>query len=293
MDNIRVSPRHLGQMRSATFCPHCYWYSIAVGFRHPFDMPMPGIMHNMDRFEKRLVEAHFQAQRVAPRWLARLECTAPVEFPAKMTQEFPEYGLTLVGMPDAVFSKEDGTLCLVDYKTARERGDDDPFLPCYETQLLGYTHLLEYYGVGTVDSAALVYFDNRLADYVDKPLDLITTYGLRVPFAVKIHKVKIDRDGLEPLMENFRTYADMAAPPKGLDGCKNCARLKCLLDLEYVRRNTDKSVKNIDRSSLKFLLGRLDEGRRQARVTESQGWETYLTDAIPVDADCVPAVWDL
>ena len=55
-ENIRVSPRHLGQMRRADFCPRCFWYSIALGFRHPWDMPMPGIMHNMDRFKKLLVD---------------------------------------------------------------------------------------------------------------------------------------------------------------------------------------------------------------------------------------------
>ena len=107
---------------------------------------MPGILFNMDRFEKILVPAHFAAKHSAPKWLTSLGCTGPVSFPRKMTEELPELGLTLVGMPDEVFSKKDGTLCLVDYKTAKFKGADDPFMPIYETQLWGYARLLEHEG---------------------------------------------------------------------------------------------------------------------------------------------------
>jgi len=109
-NSIRVSPRHLGQMRRSDFCPRCFWYSVALGFRHPFDMPMAGIMYNLDIFEKALVEAHFVAKGTGPKWLSSLGCSKPVSFPRKMTQEFPSLGLTLVGMPDAVFAKKDGSL---------------------------------------------------------------------------------------------------------------------------------------------------------------------------------------
>ncbi len=64
-----------------------------------------------------------------------LGCTGPVNFPRKMTEDLPKLGLTLVGMPDEVFDKKDGTLCLVDYKTAKFKGADDPFMPIYGTQL--------------------------------------------------------------------------------------------------------------------------------------------------------------
>src|ERR1039458_5722423 len=124
------------------YCPACYCFSIGMGFRPPFDMSMPGIMHNLDRFEKLLVQAQFKAKGVAPKWLSDLGCAEPVAFPAKMTMEFPDYGLTLAGMPDEVLSGPDDSLVLVDYKTAKCKGDDDPFMACYKTQLLGYTMAL-------------------------------------------------------------------------------------------------------------------------------------------------------
>jgi hypothetical protein len=294
-DSIRVSPRHLGQMRRPDFCPRCFWYSVALGFRHPFDMSMPGILFNMDRFEKILVQAHFAAKHSAPKWLASLGCTGPVSFPRKMTEELPNLGLTLVGMPDEVFSKKDGTLCLVDYKTAKYKDGDDPLIPIYETQLWGYARLLEHEGVGTVSSAALVYFANTLHEYSENSLDLLTTDGINVPFEVKIHEVKLDLKALNPLLKAFRSYANMLTPPDGIEGCKTCKRLNCLFDIEAGLRRTEKcidSLKNLDNELLYSRLSRWESDQRIARARESQGWESLLADSMPIDADFIPAAWD-
>jgi hypothetical protein len=293
---IRVSPRYLGQMRRSDFCPRCYWYSIALGFRHPWAMPMPGIMHNMDRFEKLLVDEHFEAKRTAPKWLANLDCKHPIEFPPKMTQDYPEFGLTLVGMPDAVFSKSDGTLCVVDYKTAKHKGYDDLFLPGYEVQLAGYAQLLEYHQIGTVSSAALVYFENTLADYDGKPLDLLTDGGLHVFFKAKIHEVELDRDGLEPLLKAFREYADMPEPPEGGEECETCQRLERLFDVEEQLHRKEKAIKSLQDRQGEFLcseLARWELERRRALALESLGWEKVLEDNFSRDMDGVPAEWDL
>jgi hypothetical protein len=294
-DNIRVSPRHLGQMRRPGFCPHCFWYSIALGFRHPFDMPFPGILFNMDLFEKILVEAHFGTKNTAPKWLASLGCTGPVDFPRKMTEELPNLGLTLVGMPDAVFKKKDGTLCLVDYKTAKYKGADDPFMPIYETQLWGYARLLEHEGIGTVSSAALVYFANTLHEYADNPLDLLTSEGLSVPFEVVIHDVGLDLKALNPLLKTFRLFADMAAPPEGTEGCQVCKRLNVLFEIEEVQRRSERAISNLQSRDTELLyteMKRWEADQRKARARESQGWESMLADSISKDTDCVPAAWD-
>ncbi len=294
-DRIRVSPRHLGQMRRPNFCGHCFWYSVALGFRHPFDMSMPGILFNMDRFEKILVEAHFKSHKSAPKWLLSLGCKEPIAFTAKMTEDLPKLGLTLVGMPDAVFKKKDGSLVLVDYKTAKYKGADDPFMPIYETQLWGYARLLEHAGVGTVSSAALVYFANTLSDYGEKSLDLLTSEGLRVPFAVQIHEVKLDLPALNPLLKAFRDYADRSAPPESVDGCKVCKRLNLLFDLEYKRRNTEKTaerLENSDSAMLSYLTRTWEDERHQSRALESIGWEGNLADSMSHVTDCIPAAWD-
>lgn len=294
--SIRVSPRHLGQMGRPDFCPACFSVSIGLGFRPPFDMPMPGLMHNLDRFEKLLVQAQFKAKGVAPKWLSSLGCSEPVEFPYKMTREFPKYGLTLVGMPDEVFCDSDGSLILVDYKSAKYKGDEDPFMSCYRTQLLGYTILLEHHRIGTVKKAALIYFENILADYKEKPLDLLTNDGMRVPFTVKIHEVEIDRKALDPMLKAFRAYADAATLPEGRKGCKTCERLKVLFDIERSFHSSEKIIdglRNQDASTIYEHLALADAKRREARARESHGWEDYLTSGLSDEADSIPSAFDL
>jgi hypothetical protein len=256
---------------------------------------MPGIMFNMDKFEKILVEDHFAAKGSAPVWLEGLELAKPVDFPAKMTEDIPEYGLTLVGMPDAVFEMEDGNICVVDYKTARYKGDSDPFMGSYEAQLWGYARLLQHHDVGRVCKAALVYFENDLADFEDDPQDLFTDKGLFVPFSVKVHEVDIDLRALDKLMKDFRAYADMGSLPKSRDACKNCPRIKRMLDFEIARRNSAKVIKNLenrDTATLNFILRQRESDQRQDTIRESYGWESYLTDGLLPDADCVPGSLD-
>lgn len=294
--SIRVSPRHLGQMCRPDFCPCCYWYSIALGFRFPWESPMPGIMHNMDRFEKSLVDAYFSTKHSLPKWLGPLGCTEPVEFPVKMTKDFPKYGLTLVGMPDAVFRKEDDTLCVVDFKTAKCKGDSDPYMPNYIAQLWGYVELLEDHQIGSVSSAALVYFQNDLAEYATKPLELLTSDGLEVPFTVKFHDVEIDRKALHPLLKAFRGYADLSTPPEAKPDCKTCQRLQLLFEIEQRLRGAESAIKNLehhDSATLQSLIRRWESDRHSARVRESHGWESYLTDDLSDHADCVAGALDM
>jgi hypothetical protein len=292
-NHYRFSPRYLGKMRQTVFCPHCFWYLVALGFHPPFEMPMAGIMYNLDNFEKNIVDAHFAKYGKLPAWLCELNCVEPVSFPAKMTCEFPSYGMTMVGKPDAVFRKEDGTLYLVDYKSARYKGEDDPFLPCYETQLLGYAHLLEACGVGEVTSAALVYFQNMLADFKEAPLKLFTKEGFQVPFGVKIHPVKLDRDELDPLVKRLRKFVDMSAPPSGSEGCKDCEALDRLFALELKRRNIEKSLDklNLDARSINGIIGQAALEQREFKTRLSWTLEDQA-EVKESDVDFIPGPQD-
>ena len=243
-------------------------------------------MYFLDRFEKALVQAHLDEHDELPKWLADLECKGTVEFPEKMTLDFPEYDVTLVGMPDEVFLNSNNRLYLVDYKTAICKGDEDEFLPVYEAQLLGYTWLLEKNKIGTVDSAALIYFQNQLKDYESQPLDLLTKDGFNVPFDVKIHEVDIDREELPKLLKRFRDYADLKFPPKGNPKCRFCTPLQLMLDAEVHRRGQEDYERQRDELARKFSR-RLEAERGLARVSGNQDtagdsmdmdWAVYCSD---------------
>jgi hypothetical protein len=255
-------------MNTADFCPRCFWYMFQMRFRTLFDHGMPGIMFHMDAFEKRIVEAHLNEHGEFPEWLKGLNCIDTVDFPRKMTMEFPKYDVTLVGMPDAVFLQANKELCVVDYKTAICKGDGDKYLPIYQAQLLGYTHLLEANNIGTVGSAALVYFENILKDFQLEPLDLLTPGGFDVPFHVEIHSVKINCEDLDPLLKQLREFADMKVPPRGRRKCPDCALLQKLLDGEVLRRGAEEDARNRD-GLARIHSRRLEAERQIAR----EGWQ--------------------
>lgn len=291
----RVSPRHLGQMRRSDFCETAFRFGIGLGFRYPFDFPMPGLMFNMDNFEKRIVNAHFDAKGNLPKWLRALCCSEPVEFPAKLTEDIPSLDLTLVGMPDAVFSKKNGDLVVVDYKTARCKGADDPFMPIYEAQLWGYARLLESNGIGKVSGASLVYFENCLADFKESPLDLLSDDGMKVPFTVKLHPVDIDLKSLDALLKKFRKYANMTSPLTYCD-CKTCERLQRLFAVERKLSSREKLIKDMlyrDGAGLERILRIQDSFLSDSMIKASHGWEADLDDLLSSDSDFVPGPLDI
>lgn len=264
-----------------------------MNFKMPFDRPMPGILYNLDIFEKNLVSAHFAAKGKAPEWLSPLRCAREVDFPRKLIQEFPDLNITMVGMPDAVFANPAGKLVLVDYKTARYKGEDDPFMPAYETQLLGYASMLAANGIGDVVSAALVYFHNIAKEYNDQPMKLFTEEGMTIPFEVKIHEVALNMKDLRPLLETIREYADTPNPPKGLIKCKDCGRLSELLKSAEDLRNMQDSKSRRDSYFRKVFHPTLVEHEVQARraglsLEKEDDW--LLMDDVE---DARPAAWDL
>lgn len=290
--SLRVSPRYLGRMLLDSFCPRCLFYQIMLRFHAPFEMPMPGLMYHLDIFEKRFVDAYLAANGELPPGMQKLRCTEAVSVPRKLTAEFPEFDLTLVGMLDAVFRRRDDTLVVVDYKTAICRGEDDPFLPAYKVQLLGYAELLEQAEIGQVTAAALVYFENQSKDYREKPLDLATDTGFSLPFTITAVPVELDRKALKPLMKRFREIADLHLPPKGREGCKDCARLQYLLDDESNRRSVEDRQRNRDG------LARVTSRRLQAeRELALRGWsgseEPLLVSPDLSLADSTPGPTDL
>lgn len=293
MNTYRVSPRMLGKMNTKSFCPRCFKVEVDLTFHTPFPMPMPGLMNNLDHIQKNFVETYFEEKQCAPKWLSALKCAEPISFPAKMTMEFPKYQITMVGKPDAVFRRSDDSLVLVDYKSAKYKGEYDPFLPCYEAQLLGYTHLLEANGIGKVNCAALVYFENQLTAYKDDPLALFTADGITVPFSVNVHPVEIDRKALFPMLKSFRSFVDMVGLPEGVDDCQNCERLNKLWDMEMRRRNSAKSLRNVSDAVRRALFLQQLADHVTAITEESHEWTDELTDDELALMESTPSPVDL
>jgi hypothetical protein len=209
--------------------------------------------------------------------------------------DFPEYGVTLVGMLDALLQLRKNHV-LIDYKTAKFKGDSDPFMPNYQSQLSGYTVLIENCGVGKVERAALVYFENCVKQFETDPLALLTEEGMNVPFKVVIHEVDIDRDSIPVLLKRFREYADMPSPPEGKKNCPDCRKREQLCEMFASVERSGVALRAHelrDRATFNHILRSMYQKRHKAALDGCLQLCDTLDDHAFEEIDSVPSIWDL
>jgi hypothetical protein len=88
--------------------------------------------------------------------------TSRVEYPRHWSKfkYRHESGVMLYGEPDEIFNASDGSIVVVDHKSARYKGGDDPFLPCYRIQVIGYSNIAELgLELGEVSKGGLFYWE--------------------------------------------------------------------------------------------------------------------------------------
>jgi hypothetical protein len=156
-ERTRISGSNLGVLASNEACRRCFWLMLLIGSKFPYRFGFPGVMFSLDKLEKNIVEAAIEHNGAAPDWMGDLASAEPV-FSNKPLLCEHESGMTVTGIPDAVFLMPDNSLGLIDYKTARFRGPDDPLLIKYVVQLGVYTYLLEKTHEKKVSKAGLLYF---------------------------------------------------------------------------------------------------------------------------------------
>lgn len=229
-DQLRISAKNLGELARPGFCPRCFWLKAHAKYL-PFQV-FPGIFSSIDVYTKRVVHAWMDQNRGAPFRLETLgEVTGYIEPPhhTRFTMEIPEYNILLTGTPDGILRFRDGSIAIIDYKTARYTPGQDKLMPMYVVQLNGYAAIAEHQGVGPVSKLALVYAE-PITDQAsaDRP-EIATDEGFTMPFSVSVHPVGLDPRMLEPLFRRARQIYDLPEAPKGRDGCKDCERLNNLM----------------------------------------------------------------
>lgn len=228
---MRISAKDLGWLAVDDFCPRCFWIE-----RHakglPYQMGFPGIFSSIDAYTKNIVERYFQKNGKLPSWLAevgevkRIVSVKPSEF------KTVKGDMTLSGIPDLIFQRSDGSFGIVDYKTAKYTGNQDQLMPIYQIQLNGYAYIAESIGHKPVKDLYLVYFEPPYKETYEAITDGHTNGdGFEMPFKPIIHKIKRDTKEIDRLLEKASKTYELSRPPKGLDGCKDCERLKGLIAL--------------------------------------------------------------
>ena len=141
-------------------------------------------------------------------------------------------GVLLYGVPDDIFWVSDGSIAIIDHKTAQPRADD-PFLPCYEIQVIGYSFIAEFgLDLGEVSKGGLFYWGAEYKDVVAEPDKFYRDKTLMMSFSPKPHAIEIDYSRLDaPLKEAVKLW-EAKTPPERTDKCKDCKKLDALFAIE-------------------------------------------------------------
>ena len=135
-NRLRLTPKRLGKIAMGDFCPYCFWLSLRMRFRMPFDHFGGAIFKNLENTQIALVHHLLETNGKLPLQFDPLcDAVGVVDFPRnwrKFEYRLPD-GTHLYGEPDDIFSLRDGSIAVVDHKTAKPKdGEETPALaPSY------------------------------------------------------------------------------------------------------------------------------------------------------------------
>ena len=231
-EDPRISGKHLGEFALPEFCPRCAWLKLKTHNRLPYQI-FPGIFSSIDAYTKRVVHSWIDRNGGLPGWMAELEPISGYIDPphhSRFQAKMPEYGILLTGAPDGILTLTDGTLAIIDYKTARYTANQDELLPMYAVQLNSYALIAERLGFGEVTRLALIYAE-PVTDVAAAQSGIHSPDGFSLSFAVSVHPVDLNTGRIFPLLKRARSLFDLPVPPPRRPGCQDCARLDALVAL--------------------------------------------------------------
>jgi hypothetical protein len=220
-----LSARTLGALALPDACERCFWLHQRIGAP---DSPFPGIFSSIDSYSKKVLQAALQYAQRLPHWFERFGLHGePLPSPHHSWFKIAtgHGSLQLSGTPDEILLAPDGSLIIIDYKTARYNPKDH-LRPLYEVQLNVYARIAEnlaprngYPFPCRVQTLGLMYYDPLTE--VDHP-DKINTRGFLMEFHA--HWVPIQRrdEWIDELLARAWAILSQPAPPAGAPTCKIC-----------------------------------------------------------------------
>lgn len=231
--NLRITPKRLGLISLDKYCPRCLWYRLKMRFREPFNFFGGAIFKHMELAQMAVVRSLLADKGSLPKEFGAFTSVVDlVEYPRnwRKFKHVLANGTEIYGEPDEVFKLRDGTLAVVDHKTAQLKADGDPLMPMYETQLRGYSLIAEEgLQLGTVTKGGLWYWSSQHDGVIADPARHYTSGVLTMKFAVKTVDVNIDSALLKAPIEEAEKVWKATAPPDGAEGCGDCKKLQALL----------------------------------------------------------------
>jgi hypothetical protein len=212
-----IGVKDLGNLVTANFCQRCFWFERHFG---PFPSIFPGIFNVLDSVSKKSLFRSFRQRKKLPDWLkipdvvalARLEEIGTVETflnRSYLVVKHNKSGWILRGAPDAVFKLKDGSLHIIDFKTAKFTSKQDELFPVYEIQLNSYCLLAHKLPISRL---SLVYCEpnSELKDDTEFFLGFVT----------KIVSIDLKYNIISGLLNRARQIVELKSPPESRQDCR-------------------------------------------------------------------------
>ena len=233
--DFQITPKRLGLICVDAYGPRCFWYLLKLRFQPPFGFG-GAIWKNLEQAQIAVMDHMIEKKKRLPKEFAPFQnLVSVVEYPRsyKKFRCRHKSGITLYGEPDSIYEVDDGSIAVIDQKTAHPKEGTDPMLPCYICQTIGYSYIAEFgLKLGTVSMAGLMYWSCQHPDVVADPGAFYENGQLSVAFAPHPLSVDIDYSMLDAPLKEALSVWEAPCPPERGAKCKDCVKLDALLQLE-------------------------------------------------------------
>ena len=226
-----ISATELGYYASSRFCLHCAWVKLHVK-KLPFQ-GFPGIFSTIDRYNKLIVQNHFDREISLPSWLNQLgraeRYIKPPHWSSFKVRDDGS-GVTVRGEADGIFQMANGSYTIVDYKTSKYSPAQQGMFQSYDVQLNAYAYIGERLGLSPVGQLALIYMEPVTDEETIQDPRLIDDKGFSMGFEATVVDVALRPEKLiPPLLKKVKKVDELERPPVPLPGCKDCEALDSLI----------------------------------------------------------------
>lgn len=240
---LAITPRNLGSICLPGYCPKCLRYLLELKWHPPYCHFGAAIFGDMQRSQEAILGYYLDKNGSLPKEFTPFcDCSSRADFP-KHWSKFKythKSGVVLYGAPDEILRRKNGTLCVIDHKTAHNKGDGDKFHGQYRTQVVGYANIAEGLELGKVTRGGLLYWEAQVADVLENPSDYYKGGILAMPFMPSTVEIKIDYSILDPLLKELKDVWNASAFPEGREGCNDCKGRELLDAIEENLRIQDR-----------------------------------------------------
>lgn len=232
MDEYRSSVKNLCLPLLPVYCRRCHWMLHKMHFHWPFARNMAGVIYAFDELEKAAVRDCIEGTGRGPDILGPFSDAVSHLDVDWVYYTDPKTGLKIRGRVDTVQGLADGSVQVLDYKTARYKDGDDPFFNLYRGQINSYGYMIERAEVPhKVSRVGLVYFEAQRAKDGADISKLFNQKVFSPSFNVVPVEVKLDPDMVPPLIAEVAGVLKGSEPPDSHPECKDCKLLEELVSL--------------------------------------------------------------